>query len=191
MWDLIKKIRPFQIIITIIIVFLSVENVFLILQNKQLKSVVRNLSGDYNSSLKPGDKLKPIDVMELTGEIKNIKFNLGTRKNLLFLFSTNCPHCEKNLPYWESLRNSIDSSLCGITIISKNDSEATIDWLQKNKVNFDVSVNKDTSFKIFVVPQTILTDKTGIIENIWLGELNSSIVKSIQNMIKSSSKRAS
>lgn len=99
---------------------------------------------------------------------------------------TQCSYCEKSIPYWNIIFEK-HKYRTNILAISLNENEVTKKWMNKHQLKFNVysSFNDNVRdlYKINGIPQTIFTDGFGNVKNVWLGELNSSIVDEIENFI--------
>ncbi|HQF42884.1 MAG TPA: redoxin domain-containing protein [Ignavibacteriaceae bacterium] len=182
-----KRIKLSHLAVLLIITFLVFENIFLIVQNKNLKDIINNITLNNKKSLrKPGDFIKQIRVKDLNYVMNTLKFDEYKKNHLLFIFNTDCKHCEKNLSKWLSLFEYHDKSYCEIIAISNSDRETTLKWIKYHDIPFNVVINDDEDFKIFYVPQTILINNNGIIQGAWLGELDSSNLDSIKSKLNRS-----
>jgi len=142
-------------------VLLSVVVILLIIQNRELKRAINGST--------------VLTRSELDGATTELAYNDSTKKYLLFVLSTTCPHCEKTLPIWQSFAQN-KSENCNVFGISIHNLEQTRSFLANKIVGFyTASVGEDTSFerkyKIVGVPETILISGKGTVEKTWVGEL--------------------
>ncbi len=86
---------------------LLVEVVLLTKENRELKRSLRLGSEGPADALKPGDKLAPIEVRTMDDQDAEFNYSDSSKKYLIFVLSTNCPHCEKNLVAWNSLSRQL------------------------------------------------------------------------------------
>lgn len=127
-------------------------------------------------------------VQTLDGDASEISYDDPTKKYLLFVLSTTCPHCEKTLVNWKEIALSKSAEKCNIFGISMHDLEKTKQYLATKDVGFYlVSVGADTSFgrkyKISGVPETILIKGGGLVEKVWIGELSVEQTKEIKKLM--------
>jgi cytochrome c biogenesis protein CcmG, thiol:disulfide interchange protein DsbE len=184
MEELKKKTNWVQLIGIVLIIFLGVEDVLLILQNKQLKATINTLTTPQMEPLKTGDRLEPVKIQSFDGSRSDLIYSDSTKKYLLFLFSTTCPHCEKNIPIWQSLIASMDNHI-KILGVSTQKLNETKQFIQGKIVNFRiVTAYEDTSFqrkyRVIGVPETILIDGEGKVEKVWMGELQPDQINEIK-----------
>lgn len=177
-----------KLISYILVVLLTAECILLILQNRDLKHMLSTMTTvGQVEPLKPGEKVEPFQVTTLDGHTNEFTFADSTRKYLLFVLSTTCPHCEKTLPIWKSIvKNKSDN--CNVLGISIHNLDETKKFLASKDVGFyTVSSMSDTSFsrkyKISGVPETILINGNGTVEKAWVGELTSDQSNEIQALM--------
>ncbi|HEV8539078.1 MAG TPA: TlpA disulfide reductase family protein [Bacteroidota bacterium] len=186
-----RKFRWTQLVGFIIIAGLTVEVVFLSIQNRQLKNVLKSRTMiSQVESLKAGEKVEPLKIQTLEGETTVLSYNDPAKKYLLCVFSTTCPHCEKILPAWQTLAEKNNDN-CFVIGISIHNVDETRKYVTAKKVGFySVSASSDTSFnrkyKISGVPETILLDGNGKVQKAWVGELTSEQTIEIQALLSAS-----
>ena len=158
------------------IILLSVVIVLLIYQNYELKWQIKNIFDDSDQFLKNGDTVQDFNVYTLDGQSTEITYRERLKKIILFIFSTACPHCERNLPYWNLIaqNNNPTYDIMGISVQSSI--ENTKKYIMDRDVKFHVVV-ADTSFtkkyKVRGVPLTVIVTHSGAVDDIWAGELDS------------------
>lgn len=183
-----KRINWFQAIGFGLIVLLTVETILLIKQNRELKIMLKSMSMISEvEPLKPGERVEPIKVQALDGSMSELSYNDPSRKYLLFVLSTNCPHCEKTLVNWKHIVERNTNDRCSIVGLSVHNLDETIKYISKKDVSFYLaSVFADTSFnrkyKVSGVPETILVKGDGTVEKVWIGELSDEVTKEIQDL---------
>lgn len=90
-----KIINWGQVLSYSIIVLLTLECIFLILQNRDLKQTLNSTSSVAQvEPLKPGDKVESCKMTNLESNIGELSYDDPAKKYLLFVLSTTCPHCE-------------------------------------------------------------------------------------------------
>ncbi len=107
---------------------------------------------------------------------------------MVFIFSTNCPHSEKNLASWKEITESNKNDRSDIIGISLQDLDETVKYITMKEVNFvTLSAAMDTSFmrkyKIGGVPETILINGKSTVEKTWVGELTMKQKGEIESLI--------
>ena len=142
-------------------------------------------------SIKNRDALAGFQALKaLDGNTNDLSFGDDPRKKiLLFVLSTTCPHCEKNLVHWKAIveKHGNDNN-CMIIGLSIHPIGETITYARDKQLPFYVaSVGADTSFsrkfKIPGVPETILLTGDGTVEHTWVGELSEEQTKEIQTLM--------
>jgi peroxiredoxin/uncharacterized membrane protein YphA (DoxX/SURF4 family) len=172
-WKNLQRLTGF-----LVIFFLAVEVALLSKQNGELKSRLAMLIGDgKNGSLKPGDMASPFKATNLEGEQLEITYDRAAAKTLLLIFSTSCGACERNLRKWAEIASKSMEDHQRIWGIFLNSLTKTKEYVFKNDIKYPVFVSSDTAFiksyRIFAVPQTILIDAQGRVEQVWSGVLDS------------------
>jgi peroxiredoxin len=168
---------------------LAIEVLLLSTQNRRLKA---QLSGKFDSSvaaLQPGETVNAVQVQTLDGTSDVLTYKEPSSKNLLFIFSTTCPHCEKTIPAWNSIASKAVIGKCNVFGISVQDADMTLAFVRQKNIGFvTFSASKDSSFlsgyKITGVPVSILLEGKGIVKKTWTGELQQKEIDEITEMIQ-------
>lgn len=158
-------------ILPLITLGLLIVNGLLIYQNFSLKS---QLNGKKPIEIKEADVLGEFEAENLDGGIERITYNQTGAKRVLLYFHPKCGWCKKQMPYWKELVSNADSQRFEITAIT-NDSN--VDEL-KGFIN-DYSINP---WKVLIIseadvekahlngtPITVVLDKHGKVEKVWIG----------------------
>ncbi len=137
--------------------------------------------------LKPGDTVEAFTVNTLDGATRQITYTDPTKKYLLFVLSTTCPHCANTLPVWKSIAQANHDN-CDVIGVSLHNVDETRKYFETKDVGFYItSVAGDTSFsrkyKISGIPETILIKGNGVVEKAWVGELTQEQTTEIQSLI--------
>ena len=116
-----------------------------------------------------------------------------TRPLLVYVFSTRCGYCVKNLPAWAALADSAVSRGIGTMAISTDSVATAAAYIAKHSIRYAVYVATDgrefmVRNGIQFVPQTILRDREGRASAVWPGELSSSAASAIQTALRDYSK---
>ena len=172
----------------VVIVLLAIEVVLLMQQNRELKSAVRAMSSETVDPLRPGDSIQTVGFQTMDGRRGELSYTDPGKKYLLFVLSTSCPHCERNLELWSELVAFDSNRRCNILGLCVDELQATLDYSAEKHLPFSlVSVAVDTGFhrkyRVSGVPETILVDGNGRVERTWLGELNSEQRDEIKKLI--------
>ena len=172
----------------LVIVLLIIEVVLLMQQNRELKSAVRAMTSGSMEPLRPGDSVQAVSFQTMDGRRGELSYTDPRKKYLLFVLSTSCPHCERNLEPWGDLVAFDSNRRCNIVGLCVDEFQATLDYAGEKHLPFSlVSVAADTGFhrkyRISGVPETILVGGNGRVERTWLGELNSGQTSEIKKLI--------
>jgi thioredoxin-related protein len=87
----------------VLIVLLAGEVIFLLLQNRELKERLNQMTRPAQETLKKGDRVLPTTLTMLDGSKMEIEYVDPSERYLFFVFSTTCPYCEKNLVNWNEV----------------------------------------------------------------------------------------
>src|SRR6266404_5339256 len=127
-----------SIIAYLIIVCLSTQVVLLTLQNRKLKEMWATTTpiGVTSGGLQPGDRVQSFKFQTSDGSSTLLEYDDPSRKYLILVFSTTCPHCERNLPNWRSIAERATGDLFTILGVSIQSPEEIKPYLMQKKPNF-------------------------------------------------------
>jgi len=181
-----KKINWLLVVSLVVIGLLMIDVILLTIQNSELKTTISNLTQRQTEPLRRGEKVEPFKIQTLSGDTAEFTYPDTTKRYLLFVLSTRCPHCEKNLPSWKDIAKSSNSDV-HIFGISTDNFELTRQYASTKDIGFYIASIADTSFgrkyKISGVPETILIDGNSTVEKVWIGELSEERVNEIKNLM--------
>jgi peroxiredoxin len=178
--------RWFKIISTVLIVFLSVDLVFLVIKNRRYEEMLMQ-SGviQRDDAMKPGDRIGDIAITTLEGKDGQLSVSTPNDRYLLFVLSTSCPHCLANLPKWADINRRVAPSGRYVVGLSVHGAKETVQYIQDNGVAFYTVTTPDTAFldryRIPGVPATLLLSTGGVVQNVWIGELTDDQVADVIN----------
>jgi hypothetical protein len=160
----------YQAFIHIALIVLGIEVVVLAHQNRHLKGV--NQTPEI-VALKTGDSFSLSGIVAL-GSGWQID---STSKQLICVFATKCPFCQKAIAGWkrlDSLRIAGRIAMIGISIDSTLETKR---FVRENAIGWPIFVAGDPKeFKkmnhVAGVPLTALISGTGTVEQVWLGPLS-------------------
>ncbi len=179
-----RKTNWIYLIGVVLIVFLGVEDILLILQNRKLKSA---LTPPPLVLVKPGEKVGAFRVQMLDGRFDQLTYVDTVEKYLLFVLSTKCPHCHRTLQQWNEIENNSNNHRCRIIGVSSSDFDQTVKYSDSTNLRFELVTIADTAFyrkyKVYAYPETILIDSKGVVESAWGGELSEKDVGDIEGRI--------
>ena len=182
-----EKRNWIQLISFLVIVLLTVETAYLMVQNRQLKVTIVTLANQrLPGTLKQGDQVLGARVRDLDSVMQIISYDGTSLKYLFVIFSTTCPHCQKNLDNWKSLAHRAGGREWRILGVSTDGIEGTTGYVVENNLNFEV-VCADTSFsRVYTVdgvPEKILINEKGIVQKVYTGVLNRDELREIQTAL--------
>jgi hypothetical protein len=158
-----KQFNWYNIFLHLILVSFAIVIVLLIKKNQGLEA---KLSADM---IKKGDVINNIVAYNLEGNNEEIKLN-NEKETILFIFSTTCPYCVKNIAIWKEMfnDNSIKNKYEIIGIACDSLSKVK-DYVIKNSVPYKtfIPVNKDFRkiYKISGVPATVFIKNNKVIDS--------------------------
>jgi hypothetical protein len=167
--------RPINILIGFLILMILIEMVTLIIQNRRLKAQIIALKKKV-PHLIVGDYALPIEVIKINGEEEFINFNNNYQKTLLFILSSSCVPCDKNLIFWRRLGYQLRNK-ARILLISLGEWEDMHNLKSYLKVDIPIYIpeNKEKfiqDYRIRNFSQTVLIDEKGKVEWIKANGLN-------------------
>jgi hypothetical protein len=176
--------RWFNIITTALIVFLSVELVLLVIENRRYEEMlVQSGVIQRDDALKPGERISDIAITTLEGKDGLLTFSGEDDRYLLFVLSTSCPHCLANLPKWADINRRVAPSGRFVVGLSVHGASETVQYVQDNGVGFYTVTTPDSSFldhyRLPGVPATLLLSAGGVVKNVWIGELTDAQVAEV------------
>jgi peroxiredoxin len=173
----------------VVFLFVVVEMLVLVQQNRDLKRQLNAIGTPKSIEfLKSGEQVGPITLESINGQEVNLSFNDLRKQILLFIFSTTCPHCQRNLSKWEDISQKLAQRSKEINVmgVSIDNLDKTKKYCLDNKLNYTTLI-ADTVFerlyKVHAVPQTLLIEGGGKVKNNWSGELTSKEVKELMSTI--------
>lgn len=164
------------------VIALAVEVVVLARQNSELKNP-KDRGG--KEQLAVGDSLSINDLKPLKA---NYTLPVNSPNQLLFVFTTTCPFCKKNLDNWKKLSEVAKEKNIAVVGIALDVPDSTAKYMSANKIDFDVLFPADVNtyrqkYKLLGVPKTILRDSAGVVRGVWTGLLNSQQVEEVASAI--------
>lgn len=172
-----------------LLLFMGVEIFVLVQQNRALKEQLADVRerDARDNTLQAGDQVPSFRVLDLEGRVSEISYTGAYSSYLFFFFNTTCPVCKENLPNWKWIAESIDRTECRIVGISMHPLETTNAYVAANALSFEVLVPADSVFyrhyRPFSVPQTILIDSSGQVQQVFLGALSSEAMDLLREQI--------
>lgn len=182
--------RWFNIVSTVLILFLCVVLVLLVLQNRRYKAMlVGSGSVPPEDALKPGEMVGDFAITTLEGEEGRLTVSTPDERYLLFVLSTSCPHCLANLPKWAEISRRLGGSGWYVVGVSMEGADETARYVRENRVGFYTVSTPDSAFmeryKLPGVPATLLLSTGGVVRGVWIGELTEEQVSEVLSQASS------
>ncbi|MBI2417081.1 MAG: TlpA family protein disulfide reductase [Ignavibacteriales bacterium] len=176
------KVDIYSAFLHVCLVVLAVLVFYLAKENQKLKG---NASIP-QVSFKKGDMAKKLLIRTFAGTDSTIDFSQPGKKTILFVFSTNCPHCKEVSPYIEKLYEKFKDNFQFVGVAVEETQEIQ-KFVAEKKLHLPVfrSAPKDlrASIPVSFVPITILLDK-GYVEEYWAGNFADDGYDKIQLLLK-------
>jgi peroxiredoxin len=159
-------------LLLLLIVGLCVINVLLVKQNRSLKAAIAHQQPEF---LTPGQQVPSFTANTLSGQRQFVSF-ADHPKTVFLVFASDCPACERSLPYWKAIKDACDRHQYQVYGVSLDSRADTRDLLTANGLNIEVFGNPSAEFKrlykLNLTPLTIVIDNQRKVEKIWAGAFN-------------------
>lgn len=159
-------------LLLLLIAGLCVVNGLLLRQNRSLKAA---LDGQQPEFLTPGQQVPGFTANTLSGQRQVVNF-ADHPKTVFLVFASQCPVCERTLPYWKAIKDAcdrLDYQIYGVGLDNRTD---TKDLLTLNGLNVEVfgapSAEFKKVYKLNLTPITIVVNNQHKVEKIWAGAFN-------------------
>jgi hypothetical protein len=175
----------YQVFLHVTLIVLAVEVVVLSDRANKMETTLSRLTA---KSLAEGDTLRLGSVRSL---MTSAPMELGPR-SLIYLFTTSCPYCEKNMQTWQGIAGQALSKGLRVGAICLNTASKSRDslfgYVREHQINFPVyDVSDANEFRktnnVQGVPQTMICSADGKIERVWRGVLADDAVAEITSAI--------
>lgn len=169
-----KKIKDLSQILLIFATFvLLIVNIFLMIQNFQLKQKVEQSKLFITEE---GYNFTDLKFKGLDGNAESVSLSDGKHKTLLLVFKTSCHYCVQQYPYWKGLVENLDPTLWRIlAVTSEDDYDKIKTHLEEYKLKINsikvVSISREEMQKsrMLFTPMTLVVDKDGEVIKVWAG----------------------
>lgn len=159
-----------QIVLVVVGIILLAMNIFLIVQNRQLKSSLEN---SRQVVTEQGYRFSELDVRDLDGNQEKIDLADGQSKTLLLVFNSSCQYCKQQYPHWNEAIKSLDPSWRILAISSEDDSEKLKTHIEEQKIeNIRVGTIAAVEMRrarMLFTPMTVAIDAKGEVVKVWAG----------------------
>lgn len=160
-----------QVVLVGVSIILLASNIFLIVQNTELKNAVEQ------SRLlitEEGYSFSDLNIKGLDGSDETINLADGELKTLLFIFSPACNYCVQQYPSWKELYGNLDRNRWRVLAITSDDNYDKIkDHLKEYALNnIKVGIASNTEMRkarMIFTPMTLVVNTDGKVQKVWPG----------------------
>jgi peroxiredoxin len=186
---LVPKQNTWISVLTILLVIMGVEIVYLVYQNRRLQRTVASLAQPFNT-LKQEQRVPAIVGEDVTGKSVDITYSSDAPYTMLFWFSPSCDVCQENAAFWnETYVRFPPGKLRYVGLCAASEDEAR-QYATLHGMAFRViSIMDDRLVQAYnghVLPQTAIVSPDGRILKAWPGALDRSrqdeITKTLQDL---------
>jgi peroxiredoxin len=177
------------LLLLVVIVLMSVEVVYLVYQNRQLRQMIDDPSRFFEKTLQTGQTVPAIRAGDVNGNEIGLTYSPQSPFTLVLWFSPTCSSCEDNFGFWEDihhLRNPEKLRIIGFCACTSMEGKELV---STKSLEFPILAATDPSivdlYKGNLLPQTILINPDGLIRNVWPGALLESQKKEILSILGS------
>jgi len=163
---------PAALIIGALVVGLVTVNWIFLARNQHLqRALVERQKSLYP---KVGTVVPSFDGVALDGTPLHVDSRGDSRPTLLLIFSSTCPICEVNWPYWEHLAQSIDRNRYRVVYVNLSES-LPASYLQKHYFAPEAVVfakldpKAVVAYSFSVTPVVAVIGPDGVIQRLWIG----------------------
>jgi len=167
-----RKVKDSSHILLILVsIVLLAANVFLIVQNFQLKKTVEQSK---LFTTEEGYKFTDLKFKGLDGSEETINLSDGRHKTLFLVFNTSCQYCVQQYPYWKAITENLDSTTWRILAITSEENYDKIKaHLEEHKLD-TVKVacirrEEMQKSRMMYTPMTLVVDIDGEVKKVWAG----------------------
>jgi hypothetical protein len=129
--DLTKAAHKNRVAITLgaLLLIFAVMNVFLLMQNIDLRRGIRKLEPD---KLNVGDRLEPFSVSGLSVAAVDVKYSSTSPKRVFIFFSPSCPYSRMQFPFWNNLiRQASNTGIQVIGLVQDSEDKEKVEQFLK------------------------------------------------------------
>lgn len=179
------SLKRIDVLLALVILALAVTNVILIRQNRSLKAAMPTSQPE---SLQQGTHLPSFAANTTSGERRKVDFS-ASEKTVLLVFQADCPACEGIVPLWKDIKLDCDRRHFQIFGISFDNQAKANSFLKGSGLDLESFAGLDASFKnrygLHETPLTIVIDRAGIVEKLWVGLLDKETGEKARNYFRS------
>ena len=178
-------------VLLILAVLISVGFILkLIRENAWLRAeAAKNLTAiSSREAIQPGDIIPAFKTVDLAGKPAEITFD-GSKKSLLYVFSTSCGACAEQVPNWNRLAVTARANGYLVKGISIGSAEQTREFFEDKEVQFDVLMMPNKSilrtFRLASPPEALLVSGQGTVDWVHHGAMEEETVSQVLAYLES------
>jgi peroxiredoxin len=161
------------VLLVLLVATLLVLNASLIFQNRTLRAAAETRTR--STVLRPGNIVPALSGTDIDGKHFTLDYRNDPRKAVMLVFSPRCGFCNKNMPNWKAITQSLDRNSYRIVAVSII-SEGVKEYVSQQKLTdvpviAEVDPKSRVSYEMNVTPQTLLIGSDGKVEKVWTGVL--------------------
>ncbi len=155
----------------VVAIVLLATNIFLIVQNIQLKSSLEN-SKQFVTDV--GYRFSELSFRGEGGTEERINLADGKSKTILLVFNSSCQYCRQQYPYWKELIKNLDTGTWRVFAISSEDDPIKMKaYLEEYNIE-NIQVGSVASAdmrraRMLLTPMTLAVDRDGEVKKVWGG----------------------
>lgn len=177
-------LKRIDVLLLLVILILTVTNVFLLRQNRSLKAAMALNSP---ASLQEGTLLPSFTANTILGQRRTVDFS-ASEKTVLLVFQADCPACEHIVPLWKDLKVDCDRRQFQVFGISLDNQAKTNSFLTSKGLDLESFAGLDAAFKdrygLRETPLTIVINRTGTVEKVWAGLPDNETAQDVRNYFR-------
>lgn len=178
-------LKRIDILLSLVILALAVTNLILIKQNRSLKAAMAPTPPD---SLQQGTRLPSFAANTISGNRRTVDFS-ASEKTVLLVFQADCPACERIVSLWKDIKADSDRRQFQTFGISFDDQAKANSFLKGSGLDLESFAGLDVAFKnrygLRETPLTIVINRTGNVEKVWVGSPDDGTAENVRNYFRS------
>lgn len=141
-----------------------------------------------SSALEAGTVLPELLGVTAEGDPITITYESDPRSTLLLVFSTDCPLCDVNWPYWEAIARQIDTTRFRLVYVNLTGPDvekyAHTHFIQDDAPVLErVDPQSIIDYQLYLTPTVMLVRTGGSIERTWFGVVRETYRKEMEQAL--------
>lgn len=179
---------PVGLLLAVLTLALIASNVVLQLQNRALKQARQTVAEPVAESvyLAPGQAVPRLRGLDLQGQSLSFELGEGARSTVLLVFQPDCGWCQKNMANWTALLNEADENQFRFLAVATRPT-GVADYVDEHPqlsalpLIAEPEPNDRLQYRLFDTPQTIVINRQGIVEKLWLGAMSGPALADVES----------